>query len=302
MVAGSATLLALAINEGAGNILAQNCLAVAAQNIVGAVIVGRKLEVLIHVVASGLLSAAGLALAINIGAAKLVHNCLTNSADDLVGAMVGALVLPAVGHVVAGSAALLALAINVGARNILAQSCIAVAAQNIMGTIIVGNKLEVLIHVLASGLRMFATDTSAILEDVLHSVDHDIAVVTDIRAGAVTVVHRALMLMLASGIRSVTILALAIDIHAALLQFQSYTAIVADFLMSAVAVTHIGHVIVETARCRLDMSGVIISRKCRRNHRKRHSTRYNKRQQTAYFFHFHKPDLLYKTIRYFLFF
>ena len=447
MLANSAALLALAINVGAGNILAHNSLAVSAQNIVGVVVVGRKLELLTHVVAnetaastssftlivdvshsvnhgmagvadiragaiaivlsglihmltnsaaastssfaivvdvrlsvdhsmavvaniragavaivlsalihmlansaaastssftivvdvslsvdhgiavfadiragaitvvhrdlihmvarllSGISIVAFLALAINIGAAKLVHNFLAILAENLVGAMTGALVFLA-GIVAARSAAEstsgFAIVVDV---SLSANHGIAVFADIRAGAVTVVH--TTLINMLASGLRGAAESTSgfAIVVDVILSADYLMAGVADIRAGAVTIVHRALIHMLTSRIRSVTFRALAIHKHAARLIIQSYMAIVADFLMSAaVAVTHIGHVIVETARGRLDMSGVIISRKCRRNHRKRHSTRYNKRQQTAYFFHFHKPDLLYKTIRYFLFF
>ena len=261
---------------------------------------------LIHMVArllSGISIVAFLALAINIGAAKLVHNFLAILAENLVGAMTGALVFLA-GIVAARSAAEstsgFAIVVDV---SLSANHGIAVFADIRAGAVTVVH--TTLINMLASGLRGAAESTSgfAIVVDVILSADYLMAGVADIRAGAVTIVHRALIHMLTSRIRSVTFRALAIHKHAARLIIQSYMAIVADFLMSAaVAVTHIGHVIVETARGRLDMSGVIISRKCRRNHRKRHSTRYNKRQQTAYFFHFHKPDLLYKTIRYFLFF
>ena len=285
----SAALLALAINIGAGNILAHNCIAVSAQNIVGAIVVGSKLEVLTHVVTSGLRSAAGLALAINVNAAKLVYSFSANSADDLVGAMVGALVLPAVGHVVAGSAADLALAINVGAGNILAQNCIAVSAQNIVGAIVVGNKLEVLLHVVASGLLSMALDALAIcVVGAGNILAHNCtAAATCNIVGAVVVGNKAIVRIhvVTSGIRSVTFRALAIHKKAALLLFQLYLAIVTDYLVSgAVFVAHIGQVIVETR-----------VRKCRRSHSKHHSTCYNKRQHTAYFFKFHKPNLLYKN-------
>ena len=150
----SAALGALAINVGAGNILAHNCIAVSAQNIVGAIVVGNKLEVLIHVVASRLKSAAGLALAININAAKLVHNCLANFADDLVGAMAGALVLPAIGRVIARA--------GVGSNLLM-------TAAN------------------AGGL------TVTVLVDVSHGIDDSTIFSADVRAGTIAVVDTDLI-------------------------------------------------------------------------------------------------------------
>lgn len=105
------------------------------------------------------------ALAIGVDAGSiLLHNVAAVFADDLMSAIAIIDILPVVVHVVASrllSAALGALTINVGAGNILAHNCIAVSAQNIVGAIVVGNKLEVLTHVVAS--RLFcAADALAI--------------------------------------------------------------------------------------------------------------------------------------------
>ena len=51
-------------------------------------------------------------------------------------------------------------------------------------------------------------------------------------------------------------------------------------------VSRVKHIIVKIA---------YIDRKGCRSHSKHHSTCYNKRQHTAYFFKFHKPNLLYKN-------
>ena len=235
VVADSAALLALAINEGAGDVLTHSFTAVAAQNIMGTIIVGNKLEVLILVLASGLLSATGLALAINVDAAKLVYSFSANGADDLVGAMVGALVLPAVGHVATGSAALLALAINIVAGNILAHSFTAAVAQNIVGAVVVSRNVEFRTHVVAVLLT----------------------------------------------IHTLTIFPMAVS------GTHIHIGAISEMAINSVGSIGFRHV--------LRMISDSISRKCRRNHRKRHSTRYNKRQQTAYFFHLHKPNLLYKN-------
>ena len=51
-------------------------------------------------------------------------------------------------------------------------------------------------------------------------------------------------------------------------------------------VSRVNHIIVKIAYS---------DRKGCRSHSKHHSTCYNKRQHTAYFFEFHKPNLLYKN-------
>ena len=430
MLANSAALLALAINVGAGNILAHNSLAVSAQNIVGVVVVGRKLELLTHVVANetaastssftlivdvshsvnhGMAGVADIrAGAIAIVLSGLIH-MLTNSAaastssftivvdvrlsvDHSMAVVANiragavAVVLSGLIHMLANSAAAstssftivvdVSLSVNhgiavfadirAGAIAIVLSGLIhmlanGTAASTSSFTIIVDVSLSVdhgfavfadiragavavvlsgLIHMLANGLRMVATDTSAILEDVLHGVNHSVAVliVANIRAGAVTVVHRVLMLMLASGLRMVATDTSAIledvlhsvdhgmagvadiragavtVVHRALIHMLAVLLTLLTLTIFPMAVIgthiHIGAISVMAInsvgsagfRHVLRMISGIVSRKCRRNHRKRHSTRYNKRQQTAYFFHFHKPNLLYKTIRYFLFF
>ena len=380
MLANSAALLALAINVGAGNILAHNSLAVSAQNIVGVVVVGRKLELLTHVVANetaastssftlivdvshsvnhGMAGVADIrAGAIAIVLSGLIH-MLTNSAaastssftivvdvrlsvDHSMAVVANiragavAVVLSGLIHMLANSAAAstssftivvdVSLSVNHGIAvfadiragaiaivlsGLIHMLAIGTAASTSSFTMIVDVSLSVdhgfavfadiragavavvlsgLIHMLANGLRMVATDTSAILEDVLHSVDHGMAGVADIRAGAVTVVHRALIHMLAV---LLTLLTLTI-FPMAVIGTHIHIGAISVMAINSVGSAGFRHV--------LRMISGIVSRKCRRNHRKRHSTRYNKRQQTAYFFHFHKPNLLYKTIRYFLFF
>ena len=80
----SAALLALAINVGAGNILAHNCIAVSAQNVVGAIVVGIKLEVLTHVVAGSTTSALAIFV---VGVLGSVHNFVAGGAYYIVSAV-----------------------------------------------------------------------------------------------------------------------------------------------------------------------------------------------------------------------
>lgn len=101
---GSAALGALAINVVAGNILAHNCFAVIAQNIVGAIVVGNKLEVLTHVVASRHRCAAGITATIGIviEASNIQRNGFaTIGADHIVGAVAQSLKAEGLAHVVA---------------------------------------------------------------------------------------------------------------------------------------------------------------------------------------------------------
>ena len=151
---------ALAFGVDAGSMLLHNFAAVFADDLMSAIAIIDILPVVFHVVASGLLSAALDALAINVGAGNiLAHNCLAVIAQNIVGTIVVGNKREVLTHVVASrllSAALGALAINVGAGNILAHNCIAVSAQNIVGAIVVGNKLEVLLHVVASRLKSAA--------------------------------------------------------------------------------------------------------------------------------------------------
>lgn len=229
--------------------------------------------------------AAGGALAFGVDAGSmLLHNFVAVFADDLMSAIAIIDILPVVVHVVASRlfcAALDALAINVGAGNILAHNCFAVIAQNIVGAIVVGNKLEVLTHVVAL-MTAASAGGLALIVDVSGGIDDSITCIADVRAGTIAVVDRVLIAVVARGIRSVTFRALTIHKRAGHLLFQ--VAIVADCLVSgAVVVAHIGHVFVETRG----------GRKGCRSHSKHHSTCYNKRQHTAYFFEFHKPNLLY---------
>lgn len=101
---GSAALGALAINVVAGNILAHNCFAVIAQNIVGAIVVGNKLEVLTHVVASRHRCVAGITetIGIVIEAINIQRNGFaTIGADHIVGAVAQSLKAEGLAHVVA---------------------------------------------------------------------------------------------------------------------------------------------------------------------------------------------------------
>ena len=126
--------------------------------------------------------------------------------------MVGAIVvgnkLEVLTHVVAGSAALLALAINVGAWNILAHNCIAVSAQNMVGAIVVSNKLEVLTHVVAgsttSALAIFVVG-------VLGSVHNFVAGGANYIVSAVAIINNILCANMAASVAADTFTSILVE-------------------------------------------------------------------------------------------
>ena len=271
----SVALLALAINVGAGNILAHNCIAVSAQNIVGAIVVGNKLEVLTHVVAGSTTSALAIFVVGVLGSAQnffagganyivsavaIINNLLCANMVASVAADAGASLEDAGCDLVIGDLAVLIDSVNTvmgciernisGAGFLSTTSALAIlvvavlgSAQNFFagGANYIVSAIAIINNILHANMVAGSVAANAggltviVLVDVSLSVDHSIAVIADIRAGAIMVVHSVLINMLA------------------------------------------------------------ISRKRRRSHSKHHNTCYNKRQHTAYFFKFHKPNLLYKN-------
>ena len=289
MTAASAGGLALIVDV---SLSVDHSIAVLADIRAGAIMVVHS--VLIHMVANGLLSAAAstLGFTIVVDVSLSVDHSITYIADVRAGAV--AIVTSVLLAVVASRHRCVAgitetIGIVIEASNIQRNGFATIVADHIVGAVAQSLKAEGLAHVVApagvgSNLLMAAASTLGltVIVDVSGGIDDSITCIADVRAGAVAIVTSVLLAVVAIGIRSATFRALTIHKRAGHLLFQ--VAIVADCLVSgAVVVAHIGHVFVETRG----------GRKGCRSHSKHHSTCYNKRQHTAYFFEFHKPNLLY---------
>ena len=169
------------------------------------------------------------ALAIGVDAVSmLLHNIAAVFADDLMSAVAVVLIGPMVAHVVAlgllctaGDAD----AILVVAGDVCGNNCTAVSADNVVSAVAVVHIGPVVFHVVASRLFCAAASTLGftIVVDVSLSVDHSIAVLADIRAGAIMVVHSVLIHMVANGLN--VALSVAAD-AGAIIEVARYSSII----------------------------------------------------------------------------
>ena len=162
----------------AGDVCGNNCTAVSADNVVGAVAVLHILPMVAHVVALGLLCTAGDADAILVVAGDVCgNNCTAVSADNVVSAVAVVHIGPVVAHVVAGvlsTAGAGALAVlTVNTLSSFRHNCTALSADDLVSAVAVVLVLE---GAVGAGV---AADTGAGLKNAGHISVIDGAVLVD---------------------------------------------------------------------------------------------------------------------------